>query len=220
MPALYMTALWGTLQATALPDTIITRTITERGWLETLVSVEQAFVGLAMLGMLLMIVLVLTAIRKTLQELSRLVQTSIGDVSGAAHSFRSVAEDVRGITKSLRSDFDNVSETVRDVNERVREAVDNAEERVRRFGTLVDSVQSEAEDLVETATDTLHGVRDGAKALRHGFSFARWATKKGRRPIRGGSDDDEDDAEPEDEVRPVRRRPRFRPVVRPRPRHG
>lgn len=221
MPDLMQAQLWGTLQAATLPDTIITRTITERGWLETLVSVEQALVGLAMLGMLLMIVLVLTAIRKSLQELSRLVQTSIGDLSGAAHSVRNVADDVRGITKSLKSDFDTVSETVRDVNEKVREAVDNAEERVRRFGELVDSVQTEAEDLVETATDTLHGVRDGAKALRHGFSFARWATSdKTRAPKRAADDDDAEDTEAEEVVRPVRRRPKYRPVVRPRPRRG
>jgi uncharacterized protein YoxC len=215
MSASLLPALWGTLQVATLPDTIITRTITERGWLETLVSIEQAVVGLAMLGMLLTIVLVLMAIRKSMQELSRLIQTSIGDISGTAHSIRSVAEDVRGVSKSLRSDFDAVSETVRDVNERVRDAVDGAEERVRRLGELVDTVQGEAEDLVESAAGTLQGVRAGAKAIRHGFSFARWATAKN---VRRRGPVDADDDEPADEERPVRRRPRYRPRVRPRPR--
>jgi len=219
MHVLILSPLWGTLQATTLPDTIVTRTIAERGWLETLVSVEQAIVGLALLGMLLMIVLVLMAIRKSLQELSRLVQTSIGDLSGAAHSVRSVAEDVRGITKSLRSDFDTVSETVRDVNDKVREVVDNAEERVRRFGALVDSVQNEAEELVETATDTLHSVRDGAKALRHGFSFARWATGDKSRPRQRDDDAGDEDAESE-APRTAKRRPKYRPIIRPKPRRG
>ncbi|MBV6521383.1 MAG: hypothetical protein MNPFHGCM_01519 [Gemmatimonadaceae bacterium] len=215
MPVLNQPLLWGLPQAAALPDTIVTRTIVERAWLDTLVSVEQAIVGLAMLGMLLTIVLVLVAIRKTLQELSRLVQTSIGDVSGAMHSVRDVADDVRGITRTLRSDFETVSETVRDVNDRVRDVVEDAEERVRRFGALVDSVQSEAEDLVETATDTLHGVRDGATALRHGFSFARWATSDRKRRPRAEAESDEDlDEAP----RRTRKRPRFRPIVRPKPR--
>ncbi len=219
MPVLLMSTWLRALQVATLPDTIITRTITERGWFETLVSLEQAIVGLALLVVLIMIVLVLTAIRNSVQELSRLVQTSIGDISGAAHSARNIADDVRGITKSVRSDFDTVSKAVQDVNEKVREAVDGAEVRVRRLGALVDSVQTEAEDLVETATDTLHGVRDGAKAIRHGFSFARWATsKKGGNARQGSIDEDEDEDEPEDDERPVRRRPRYRPVVRPRPR--
>lgn len=221
MSASLLSALWVTLQLATLPDTIITRNITDRGWLETLVSVEQAIVGLALLGLMLTIVLLLLAFRKGMQEMSRLLQTSIGDISGTVHSVRSVAEDVRAISKSLRSDFDGVSETVRDVNERLRDAVDGAEERVRRLGALVDSVQTEAEDLVESAAGTLQGVRAGASVLRHGFSFARWATARKGRSATDGADDEEDeddeDSEPEPR-RPVRRRPPYRPRVRPRPR--
>lgn len=201
-----------TLQVATLPDTIITRTITERGWLETLVAVEQAIVGLAMLGMLVTMVLVLLAIRKSVQELSRLVQSSVGDISGAAHSVRNVAEDVRGMTKSFRSDLETVGETVRVVNERVRDAVEGAEDRVRRFGELVDTVQEEAEEFVDTASGTLRGVSAGAKAIRHGFSFARWASGKKVSHSRRVAEEEEEDE------RPVRRRPRFRSRVRPRAR--
>lgn len=197
----------------ALPDTIVTRTIAERGWLETLVSVEQAIVGILMLGMLVAIVLSLVAIRKGMQELSRLLQVSLGDISGAARSVRDVADDARLMARSLKSDVETISDTVRAVNGRVRDAVEAAEDKVRRFGDLVDTVQDEAEDLVDNAASAIRGVTSGATVLRRGLSLARWATARNARHARDG-DEEADDYEG---ARPVRRRRRYRPRVRPRP---
>src|SRR5215211_493573 len=67
-------------QAATLPDTIVTRQITERSWLETLVSVEQAIVGLAMLVLLGATVVMLLSLRKGLAELTKLFQSSVGDL--------------------------------------------------------------------------------------------------------------------------------------------
>jgi uncharacterized protein YoxC len=158
-------------QTATLPDTIVTRQITERGWLETLVSIEQAIVGLAMLALLGVTVMMLLSLRKGLAELTKLVQSSIGDLSGAAHSVRNVADDVRSVTHTLRDDVTAVGETVRTVNELVRDAVDDAEYRVRRLGSLMDVAQEEAEDFVVSAASTMRGVAEGASALRHGFAF-------------------------------------------------
>jgi hypothetical protein len=158
-------------QTATLPDTIVTRQITERGWLETLVSVEQAIVGLAMLALLGVTVVLLLSLKKGLGELTKLFQSSIGDLSGAAHSVRNVADDVRSVTHTLRDDVTAVGETVRTANEMVRDALDEAEYRVRRFGSLVEVAQEEAEDFVVSAASTMRGVAEGASALRHGFAF-------------------------------------------------
>ncbi len=201
-------------QTAALPDTIVTRTITERSWLETLVAVEQAIVGLFMLGMLVVLVLILIAIKKSVQELTKLIQLSFSDISGAAHSVRNVADDVSFMTRSLRKDIEHIGETITEVNGRVREAVEGAEDRVRRFGELVDVVQDEAEHLVDSAASAVNGVKTGASVLRRGFALARWAA--GSRQDGGNANEDEE------EERPVRRRrpARFRSRLKSRPRRG
>ena len=72
-------------------------------------------------------VVVLVALRKSVQELTRLLHSSYGDISAAAHAVRNVAEDVRGITQSVKTDVGAVSETIRHVNRGVRRAVRRAE---------------------------------------------------------------------------------------------
>ncbi|MFN8579629.1 MAG: hypothetical protein U0163_01435 [Gemmatimonadaceae bacterium] len=215
MSILNMLPAWAALQqTTTLPDTIITRTITERGWLETMVAVEQAIVGLFMLGMLVVLVLILVAIKKSVQELTKLIQLSFSDISGAAHSVRNVADDVSFMTRSLRKDVERIGDTITEVNGRVREAVEGAEERVRRFGELVDVVQDEAEQLVDSAASAVNGVKTGASVLRRGFALARWAA--GNRQEESGAGEEEEDERPVRRRRPVR----FRSRLKSRPRRG
>ena len=80
-------------QAATLPDTIVTK-VAGGGWIQTLATIEQAIIGLVMLVLLAVIVMLMLALRKATQELTKLVQTSISDVSGAAHAVRNVADEV------------------------------------------------------------------------------------------------------------------------------
>jgi hypothetical protein len=162
------------LQQAALPDTIVTKQIAQRGWLETLVSVEQAIVGLLSLVLLAAVVLMLVALRKGLQELTSLLQNSTKEVSQATTAVRNVADDVKHVVGKVRDEMDDVVDTVRSVHERVRDAVDSAEVRVRRFGALVDVAQEEAEDLVVSAAATMRGMRAGTDVLRRTLTFARF----------------------------------------------
>lgn len=162
------------LQQATLPDTIVTKQIAQRGWLETLVSIEQAIVGLISLALLAAVVLMLIALRKGLQELTNLVRSSTNDVASAAHSVRNVADDVKHVVGKVRNEIDDVADTVQSVNERVRDAVDSAEVRVRRLGALVDVAQEEAEEMVVSAAATMRGVRSGADVLRRTLSFTKF----------------------------------------------
>jgi len=178
---LTLIAITALFQGATLPDTIVTRQIVERGWLETLVSVEQAMVGLAMLGMLVAIVLLLLALKKSVSELSRLVQASTSDVGAAARAVRGVADDVRAVTQVIRTDVDEVGATVRQVNAQVRAAASEVSSRARRAGALIDVAQEEVEAFVVSTAATLRGIRSGTSVLRQGLSFARRASA---RPVR------------------------------------
>lgn len=194
------------LQDQGIRDTVVMIAApTERSLMETLAVTGQFIVSLVVMVLLGAIVFVLLAMRKSVQELTRLLHSSYGDISAAAHSVRNVAEDVRGVTQSVKTDFGAVSDTVRHVNKGVRRAIRRAEARLQRLDALVGVAQEEAEEFVMSSASALRGVRLGAAALKRSFLYTRrrGIKRKKRRPIR-----DED-------VRPdrVRERPRIRTRV-------
>jgi uncharacterized protein YoxC len=174
------------LQAAA-PDTTYTKLVTDRSWFDVLIQIEQAVVPLLLIALLASIALGVYKAGQGIDQVKRILLTSSGDISGAAHSVRNVAEDVRAITSSVRGDVEAVGDTVRDVNEKIRSAVTHAETRVRRLDALVEVAQEEAEDFVVSTAATLRGMREGASVLRRGFSFMRGnglGRKKRRRGFR------------------------------------
>ena len=194
------------LQDQGIRDTVVMIAApTERSLMETLAVTGQFIVSLVVMVLLGAIVFVLLAMRKSVQELTRLLHSSYGDISAAAHSVRNVAEDVRGITQSVKTDFGAVSDTVRHVNKGVRRAIRRAESRLHRLDALVGVAQEEAEEFVMSSASALRGVRLGAAALKRSFLYTRrrGIKRKKRRPIR------------EEKVRPERgrERPRIRTRV-------
>ena len=158
----------------------------ERGVMETLAVTGQFVVSLIVLVLLGALVFMLFAMRKTVQELTKLLHSSYGDISAAAHSVRNVAEDVRGITQNVKTDFGAVSDTIRHVNTGVRRAVRRAEARMKRLDALVGVAQEEAEEFVMSSASALRGVRLGAAALKRSFLYTRrrGLKRKKRRPFR------------------------------------
>jgi hypothetical protein len=175
------------LQVQGIRDTVVmVPAVSERGMMETLAGVGQFAVSLVVLALLGAVVFVLLALRKSVQELTKLLHSSYGDISSAAHSVRNVAEDVRGITQSVKTDVGAVSDTIRHVNSGVRRAVRRAEARLQRLDALVGVAQEEAEDFVMSSASALRGVRLGAAALKRSFLYARrrGLKRKKRRPVR------------------------------------
>ena len=172
-------------QAAGVRDTVV-MIPAERGFMETLAVTGQFVVSLVVLVLLGAVVFVLLALRKSVQDLTRLLNASSGDISAAAHSVRNVAEDVRGITQSVKTDVGAVSDTIRHVNKGVRRVVRRAESRLQRLDALVGVAQEEAEEFVMSSASALRGVRLGATALKRSFLSARrrGVKRKKRRPFR------------------------------------
>lgn len=173
------------LQDQGIRDTVV-MIPAERGLMETLAVGGQFVVSLIVLVLLGAVVFVLLALRKSVGDLTRLLNSSYGDLSAAAHSVRNVAEDVRGITQSVKTDVGAVSDTIRYVNTRVRRGVRRAEDRLDRLDALVSVAQEEAEGFVLSSASALRGVRLGAAALKRSFlsTRRRGLKRKKRRPIR------------------------------------
>jgi len=193
------------LQDQGIRDTVVMiPAAAEQSLMQTLSAGGQFAVSVIVLILLGAIVFVLLALRKSVQELTRLLHSSYGDISAAAHSIRNVSEDVRGITQSVKTDVGAVSDTIRHVNRGVRRAIRRAEARLHRLDALVGVAQEEAEEFVMSSASTLRGVRLGAAALKRSFlsTRRRGLKRKKRRPIR------------EDDVRTGRGdRPRIRTRV-------
>jgi methyl-accepting chemotaxis protein len=192
------------LQDQGIRDTVV-MIPAQRDLMETLAVGGQFVVSIVVVVLLGAIVFALVALRKSMGELTRLLNSSSADLTGAAHAVRNVAEDVRGITQSVKTDVGAVSDTIRYVNGRVRRVVRRAEDRIDRLEALAGVVQDEAEDFVLSSTSALRGVRLGAAALKRSFlsTRRRGLKRKKRRPIR-------------DEGRRPAARTGERPNIRPR----
>jgi hypothetical protein len=177
-------SLWA-MQVASAPDTTYTRIVTDRSWFDVLILIEQAIVPLLLIALLAAIAFGVYKAGQGIDQVKRILLTSSGDISGAAHSVRTVAEDVRAITTSVRGDVEAVGETVRDVNSRIKSAVSHAEMRARRLDALVEVAQEEAEDFVVSAAATLRGMKEGASVLRRSFFFTRRNGLFGRKRKRG-----------------------------------
>jgi hypothetical protein len=162
------------LQDQGVRDTVVMiQAATERSLMETLAVTGQFVVSLVVLVLLGAVVFVLLALRKSVQDLTKLLNASSGDISAAAHSVRNVAEDVRNITQTVKTDLGAVSDTIRHVNTGVRRAVKRAEARLNRLDALAGVAQEEAEEFVMSSASALRGVRFGAAALKRSFLYAR-----------------------------------------------
>lgn len=114
-----------------------TRVVIERTWLDTLATVGQSLVSLLVLGLLTVGIFALLALRRALDELTRLVRSTSADIAGAVHDARVMADELRGMTSRVRGTVDAVRGGVDSVRRTVdtiagSDDEDDEEERRRR----------------------------------------------------------------------------------------
>jgi uncharacterized protein YoxC len=155
------------LLQSALPDTIVTKTLTaERSWFETVTSIASGLVSLALLVLTVFMVPAAWNFRKTHKKMNELMERIYGDINPIMRHASSIADNVDYIATSVRSDVQEVRRTVHLANERLLDAVTATEQRVREFNALLEVVQQEAENTFVSAASTARGVRAGVSSLR------------------------------------------------------
>ena len=198
--------LLGLLQAAV--DSSAARLFVERSWLDTVASLAQSLISLLVLTMLVMGVLLLYALRKSVDELTKLVKSAHAPLHSAIAESREVTGEVRAIARSLKAPLELAGDTIEDASERLQDVMQHIEGRARRFDALVDIAQVEAEDAVLGAASLLRGVRAGGDVIRHSLGLTP-ARPRARRRARAGDrngghsvDDviDDDDVVVEDAV--------------------
>ena len=111
--------------------------VIERTWLDTLATVGQSLVSLLVLGLLTVGIFALLALRRALDELTRLVRSTSADITRAVHDARVMADELRGMTSRVRGTVDAVRGGVDSVRRTVdtiagSDDEDDEEERRRR----------------------------------------------------------------------------------------
>lgn len=154
------------LLAQALPDTIVTRTITEDpSTFEKITSVASGLTSVLILVLVAALVPAALNLRKTHARLNKLLDRVQDDMMPLVKHASAIADDVHYISTSLRTDVQNVSDTVNGANRRVQEAIRSTEGKVREFNALLEVVQEEAEDIFVRSASTARGVRTGMQSF-------------------------------------------------------
>ena len=159
------------LQAAA--DSVGTRIVVEHSWLDTAANVGQSLVSFLVLVMLVMGVLLLYALKKTIDELTKLIRSAYEPLRTAIAEAREVTGEVRAMAKGLKAPVERASETIDEASDRFRAVMDVAEGRLARLDELVNIVQEEAEGAVLGAASLMRGVRAGGQAVRRSLGLAR-----------------------------------------------
>lgn len=171
----------------AVADSAGTRFVLEHSWLDTLASVAQSLVSVLVLVMLVMGVLLLYALRRSIEELTRLIRSSYDPLKSAIKDVRDVAADVRSMVRTVQEPVALAGAAIEEAGDRVRAAMGHAEDRLSRLEALVDLAQGEMEGAVVQAASLLRGVRVGGRAVGRVFGLSR-ATSSGRRKRRAARD--------------------------------
>ncbi|MFP5355231.1 MAG: hypothetical protein ACLGIK_08780 [Gemmatimonadota bacterium] len=155
------------LQAAA--DSAATRVVVERTWLDTVASVGLSLVALFVLIMLVLGVVLLFALKKSLDELTKLIRSAYEPLRGALAETRHVTGEVRAIVQSIKEPLALAGETIEDASDRVRAVMDVAEGRLARLDELVGIAQEQAEGAVIGAASFFRGVTAGGRSARRAF---------------------------------------------------
>ena len=170
----------------------------EHSWLDTAANVGQSLVSFLVLVMLVMGVLLLYALKKTIDELTKLIRSAYEPLRTAIAEAREVTGEVRAMAKGLKAPVERASETIDEASDRFRAVMDVTEGRLARLDELVNIVQEEAEGAVLGAASLMRGVRAGGQAVRRSLGLARRDEASRRRGR--GTGDEEDEADEGDEL--------------------
>lgn len=116
------------LQTALQADPGITRVMIERTWLDQVATVGQSLISILVLFMLVAATITLFALRRALDELTRLVKSTSADITGAVHDARVVVEEIRNLSGRVRGTADVVRAGVRRARGFVEKAGEKDEE--------------------------------------------------------------------------------------------
>jgi uncharacterized protein YoxC len=199
------------LQVAQSPDTLLMKTVSERGWFEQVTGIASGLVSLSLLVLTVALVPAAWNFRKSYKKINHLLDRVYADVNPLVKHASTIADNMDYITTSVRVDMQRVNQTIAAANQRLREAVEMTEQRMQEFNALLKVVQQEAEETFVSTASVVRGVRKGLSALDEDDG-----TRASARLARSGIDDEwteggDDGYERETTATDRRAGPRIRP---------
>lgn len=158
-------ATWSLLQVASLPDTIITRTIPDRGVLEWTGGLLQILVLLLAVGALVSLILLLRAMRDGVKQLNAALARITSDTRPMLANANAIVDDARAMVATVKRDVSAVSGAAAAMGDTLRDAADITAQRVDEVNAVLDVVQAELEETAITAVAAVRGVRLGAQEM-------------------------------------------------------
>lgn len=194
---------WSLLQAVSLPDTIIARTIPDRGVLEWTSGILQIVVLLLAVGALVVFILLLAALREGVKKLNASLERIATDTRPMLANANAIVTDAREMVATVKRDVRVVSDAAAAVGDTILDAAEVTAQRVDEVNAVLDVIQDELEETAITAVTAIRGVRLGAVEMLARLPGARRRRRRSRddggstrhpaRPMRGDRDADADE---------------------------
>ena len=178
--ALLRAVSWPLLQSVTAPDTIIARTIPDRGVLEWTGGLLEILVLLLAVGALASLILLLTAMRDGVKQLNGTLERLTNATQPMLSNARAIVEDARDMVATVKRDVSTISGAAAAMGETIRDAADTTAQRIDEVNAVLDVVQEELEEAAITAITAVRGVRLGARELL--AYLPRRGRKRRRRP--------------------------------------
>lgn len=182
------------LQAITLPDTIVARTIPDRGILDWTNGVLQLVVLLLAVGALGVFIALMLTVRDAIKSVTGTVERLANDTRPLVEKATGLVEDARETVTMLREDVERVTEAAAAISDELLNAAETTARRVDEVNAVLDVLQAELEDTAISAVSTIRGVRVGASevASRLAPSGGRKAGSRPPRPRARPDDRDPD----------------------------
>lgn len=187
---------WPLLQSVTLPDTIIARTIPDRGVLEWTGGVLEILVLVLAVGALASLILLLVAMRDGVRKLNATLDRLSTDTQPMLANARAIVEDAREMVATVKQDVGTVSGAAAAMGDTILDAVDVTAQRIDEVNAVLDVVQDELEETAITAISAVRGVRLGAREL------LAYLPRRRRKKRRRGEERPRDDDQPENDRDP------------------
>jgi len=175
------------LQAATYPDTIIARTIPERGMLDWTSGVLQLVVLILGVVVLLATIVLILSIRAGVRKFNDTVDKLTSDAKPLLANATAIVGDAREVVAMIRTDVERVTHAAEALSEQLLDAAETTARRVDDVNAVLDVLQDELEDTALSAVSAMRGVRVGAGTLVTGLSQPR----RRRTSVPVDADDDE-----------------------------
>ncbi|AMW04855.1 DUF948 domain-containing protein [Gemmatimonas phototrophica] len=194
---------WSLMQVVSLPDTIIARTIPDRGVLEWTSGILQIVVLLLAVGALVVFILLLAALREGVKKLNASLERIATDTRPILANANAIVGDARDMVATVKRDVQVVSDAAAAVGDTILDAAEITAQRVDEVNAVLDVIQDELEETAITAVTAIRGVRLGANEMLSRLPGGRRKRRRPRddggssrhptRPLRGDGASDPDD---------------------------